>query len=117
MRQLPAEWQRAGSATGRIKCEVNLPASETRIDMRCTFTPHAFRDACRFIKRHLPSASGARADASFIISAEIRAASGGGRWRVICRWREGESVDAAIQHATALWRQLPKEPVDRGPGR
>jgi hypothetical protein len=109
MRQLPAQWQRAGHATGAIRCQVILPASDTRIDMRCQQTPHAFRYACRFIERHLPSASHARTDASFTISAEFRAASGGTRWRVVCRWRAGEPVEAAIQEATALWKRIPKE--------
>jgi hypothetical protein len=106
---MSAGWQIVGYATGSIRCRISLPASETEIDMRCNRTTHAVRDACRFIRRHLPSAPLALVGASFTISAEIRAASGGVRYRVISRWEQGQAVDAALDAATKAWVQLPKE--------
>jgi len=90
--RLPAAWQKAGAATGGIRCKISLPASETQIDMRCNRTLHAFRDACRFIRRHLPSARPARHGAVFTITAEVRAEGGGVRQRVICRPHDGNRL-------------------------
>jgi hypothetical protein len=72
-------------------------------------TSHAFRNACRFIRRHLPSDPSALDGAAFTITAEMRAQSGGVRRRVICQWRAGESVDAAFVEAARTWAHLPKE--------
>jgi hypothetical protein len=103
------KWQKAGYATGGIRCQITLPACDTAIDMRCNRTEHAIRDANRFIRRHLPSAPLALAGASFTISAEIRAGSGGVRYRAICRWEHGQPLDAALDQAANAWAQLPKE--------
>jgi hypothetical protein len=75
--------------------------------MRCN--RHALREACKFIRRHLPVAPLALAGATFTIGAEVRAENRGVRYRVISRWREGESVPVALEKAAAVWAQLPKE--------
>lgn len=107
--RLQAKWQKAGFATGALACEVSLPASDSRIDRRCQQTGHAFDEARRFIRRHLPSAPSALEGATFTITAEFRARGGGVRRRVICRWQAGDSVTAALQEGARLWAQLPKE--------
>jgi hypothetical protein len=106
---MTAMWQKVGHATGGLRCQITLPASETEFDLRCNRTQHAIRDVRRFVRRHLPSAPLALVGATFTISAEIRARSRGVRQRVICRWRGGESVDAALENATTAWARLLKE--------
>src|SRR5215467_13536237 len=102
-----ASWQRTGHATGGVRCQIDLPASETSLDMRCNRTSDAFQAACRFVRRHLPSSAAAREGASFTVAAEMRAPGGGCRWRVLCRWQSGESIDKAFQHGRAMWDALP----------
>jgi hypothetical protein len=64
----------------------------------------------------MPTASSALEGATFVISAEIRAAKRGNRWRPIARWRSPESIDAALERAALIFRQLPMErPMESGP--
>lgn len=101
-------WRKVGSATGRVRCRINLPACETEVDLRCNSSDHAMRDVRRFVRRHLPSAPSALVGATFTISAEIRARGLGGRYRVIGHWRSGASVDAALHNAAKTRAELPK---------
>ena len=63
----------------------------------------------RFVRRNLPSAPAAQEGATFSVSAMIRAQSLGVRWKVIGRWKGGDSVDVALKETGKVWAELPKE--------
>jgi hypothetical protein len=66
-------------------------------------------EARRFVLRQMPKSAAALEGGTFTISAEMRAPGRGVRWRVVCRWREGESVEAALDRASQAWERLSKE--------
>ena len=82
-RRMKASWQRAGFATGQIRCEVRLPALDLEFDRRCNWTDHPLTEARRFILKRLPSAPTALEGATFTIRAEFRAIGRGVRWAIL----------------------------------
>ena len=105
---MKAEWQVPGRATGLLRCTLRLPAIEK--DLRRT-TTDSLLVARRFIDKNLArAADSVLENATFTISLEIRAPKRGARWRPICRWREGDSIDAAFERAAAIVSSIPQEP-------
>jgi len=96
---------KVGFAVGALLCRIKLPAAEIEIDRRCS----AMSEVRRFIRRNLPSAPAALEGATFTVSAMIRAQSLGVRWKVIGRWKSGDSIDAVLQEVGKVWAELPKE--------
>ena len=106
---MKASWQKIGAATGEIRCHVSLPAADIELDRRCTRTLHPLREARRYIVRNLPTAPSALEGGMFTIQAEIRAGSRGVRWKILSRWKAGESVELALDRASVVWAELSKE--------
>lgn len=105
---MKAEWQVPGRATGLIRCTLRLPAIEK--DLRRTIT-YSLREVRRFIDKHLARmADSVLENSTFTISLEMRAPKHGARWRPICRWREGDSIDAVFERAAAIVSSIPREP-------
>ena len=105
---MKAEWQRPGRATGMLRCTLRLPAIEE--DLRRVSTGSLLM-VRRFIDKHLAGLADSVLDnATFTISVEIRARNHGARWHPICRWREGDSVDAVFERAAAVVSAIPREP-------
>jgi hypothetical protein len=68
----------------------------------------------RFIDKNLlVLAKPAREDAVFTISVEFSAPKHGSRWRPICRWREGDSIEEVFERAAAVFSAISREPGRR----
>src|SRR5262245_35923480 len=98
---MKAGWQRPGRATGILRCTLRLPAIEK--DPR-GFTAGSLFVLRRFVDKQLAGlADSVLEDATFTISVEMRAPNHGARRRPICRWRQGDSVDAVFERAAAVF--------------
>jgi hypothetical protein len=63
----------------------------------------------QFIRKSLPTAESALDGGTFSISAEMRTSGLGKRWKRLCTWKAGLSVDDALGHALAIFKKLPRE--------
>ena len=105
---MKAEWQVPGRATGWLRCTLRLPAIEE--DPQRIIVDSLLK-VRRFIDKHLARlADSVLEGATFTISVEIRAPKHGARWRPICRWREGDSIDGVFERAAAVVASIPREP-------
>jgi hypothetical protein len=105
------DWRRPGRATGRLRCKLNLPAIDLTIDRR-SGGKHAWTELSRFLLSTMPTAESALEDGSFVISAETRSSGLGVRWRPVCRWKAGESVNASLSRGATVVATLTKEDWD-----
>jgi hypothetical protein len=105
---MKAGWQRPGWATGMLRCRLRLPAID---EDRSLWRTDSLLVVRRFIDKHLAGLVDSVLDnASFTISLEMRAPKHGARWRPICRWREGDSIDEAFERAASVVSSIPREP-------
>jgi len=105
---MKAGWQRPGRATGILRCTLRLPAID---EDRSLTSADSLQVVHRFINKHLTGLADSVLDnATFTISVEIRAPKRGARWHPICRWREGDSIDAVFMRAAAVVSSIPREP-------
>ena len=105
---MKGNWQRPGRATGALRCRLRLPAVDEVLDLQRESSLLYVR---RFIEKNLSVLTKpAREDAVFTISVEFRAPKHGVRWRPICRWREGDSIEKVFERATAVISAIPQEP-------
>jgi hypothetical protein len=92
-----------------VRCTLRLPAIDE--DLRRT-SADSLLVIRRFIDKHLAGVvDSSLENATFTISLEIRAPKHGARWRPICRWRDGDSIDAVIERAAAVVSAIPREPT------
>jgi hypothetical protein len=98
--------RRAGAPTGRVCCVLELPSLDLRED-RYFYPAGQMSKLRRFIRNWVPSAEAAQEGGKFTVSAEVRHRDNQGYRRVIlCRWRAGESIDAALEAAATKWKAL-----------
>jgi len=102
------EWRRAGRATGELRCRMTLPAIEFVFE-RFASGPRAVTQLGHFLRSRMPEAQSTLEGGTFVISAKIRAPRLSVRWRPICRWRAGGSIEVALERASDTWTKLPKE--------
>lgn len=102
------EWRKAGRATGRLRCRMTLPAIEFVVE-RFAGGKRAATQLGHFLQSRMPEAQSALEGGTFVIRAEIRAPRLSRRWRPICRWKAGDSIEVALERAAETWTKLPKE--------
>jgi hypothetical protein len=103
------EWRVPGRATGLLRLTLNLPALDTKNAWEFK-GEHALVKLRRVVQPELVgAAASAMEDGTATISAEVRAAQLSVRWRVIARWRAGESVEAMLDRTRAVFDAIEKE--------
>ena len=102
------EWRRPGHATGWARCKLAFPAIDLSVERRAS-GGNAVPRLARYLKRCIPPSEETWVGGSFVISVEMRSRGMGSRWRPVCRWRAGESIDDALQRAIDTWAALSKE--------
>ncbi len=104
--RLRSEDQQPGKTTGRLLCKINLPILDLT-HVTSFSTSRQMSRLRRFVQDRLPDTEAAREGASFTVSAVVRhRANQGVRHVVLCRWRAGQSVSAALERAAEQWSAL-----------
>jgi hypothetical protein len=101
-----AERHQPGKPVGDFYCQLKRPSLDVDQDIRfsgCDPLPKLRR----FLQRWLPDGGVADEGASFTFGAVVRHRSNQGFRRIVlCRWRTGESVNAALERAAERWAAL-----------
>jgi hypothetical protein len=89
-------------------CRLSLPAIELNL-VREAKGDRPIAAIRRFLRQHIPHALDAQEGGSFVISAEVRAKNLSLRRMPLCRWKAGDSLDAAVDRAADKWHAIEKE--------
>lgn len=92
----------AGRATGIVSCQLSLPALDTEYGWQ-PFVGNPARVLAKirhFVERHLPKSPALQKDASFVIQAQVRAASGGLRRKRLAKWKFGDDLALVFEKAS-----------------
>ena len=100
-----------GRATGRLICRISLPSKGEAYDLRPLTNNSALvvEKMRKFILHHLPADSELLENASFVIHAEIRAASGALRRKRLASWKFGDELAPVFEKAARAWASLEME--------
>ena len=90
-----------------LRCTLRLPAIDEERSLTAAWLPVVRR----FINKQVAGLAASVLDtATFTISLEMRAPNHGARWRPICRWREGDSINEVFKRAATVISSIPREP-------
>jgi hypothetical protein len=104
-----AERHQPGKPTGHFRCVLKRPSLDVDQDIRFS-GDDPFRKLRRFLRDYLPDGAVGDENTSFTFSAVVRHRSNQGvRNIVLCRWRTGQSVTAALDRAAERWKALQKK--------
>ena len=105
-----SERQRAGRPTNLVVCKLRLPRLD--VDRSEWFSSRQMSGLRRFVRDWVPETEAGREGGSFTVSAVVRhRANQGTRRVVLCRWRAGQDVNAALERAADQWAALQKSLV------
>ena len=104
--RIRAERHQPGKPTGAFRCVLQRPLLDINQDIYFS-AGDPLRKLRRFLRDWLPDGGVGDEDASFTFSAIVRhRGNQGGRQIVLCRWRTGQSVTAALDRAAERWKAL-----------
>jgi hypothetical protein len=102
-KRIRAEQQQPGKPTGRFRCRLTRTGVDADRDIGFTAT-NPMATLRRFLNDNLPDGD---EDAAFTFSAIVRHRGNQGlRQIILCRWRTGQSVTAALDRAAERWKAL-----------